>query len=156
MDPGDGQVAGTPAAYGDFFMDGLLNDLLPSIATASGLELFPTYSYFRVYKRGDVLRKHRDRPACEISVTLSLGYEPNRPWPIWIEGPRGNASVELARGDALLYRGLECTHWRDAFPGDRCAQVFLHYVDRNGPHAEWRFDKRPRLGSAPLRARVRQ
>jgi len=27
-------------------------------------------------------------------------------------------------------------------PGQRAAQVFLHYVDRNGPSAEWKFDKR--------------
>ncbi len=156
MDVGDGQVLGTPAAYGDFLMDGLLNDLLPRIERASGLKLFPTYSYFRVYKRGDALRKHRDRPACEISATLSLGYEPDQPWPLWIQGRRGAASVLLAPGDALLYLGIECAHWRRPFHGDRCVQAFLHYVDQNGPNAEWRFDKRPSLAAPPLRGRIKR
>jgi hypothetical protein len=153
MQAGDGQVIDTPAAYGDLFMDGLLEDLLPRIERASGLRLFPTYSYFRVYKRGDVLARHRDRAACEISVTLALGYEPARPWPLWIEGTRGAASVRLAPGDALLYRGIERAHWRDAFAGNRCVQVFLHYVDRDGPNAGWRFDKRPALGMRAVRRR---
>jgi len=147
MAAGDGQVADTPAAYGDWMMDGVLDDLRPRVEKASGLELFPTYSYFRVYKRGDVLDKHKDRPACEISVTLALGYEPDRPWPIWIEGLQRDARVTLEAGDALVYRGIDCAHWREAFAGRRCAQTFLHYVDRNGPHAAWRFDKRSSLGS---------
>jgi len=82
LSPGDDQVVGTPRAYGDFMMDGLLGDLLPEIERASGLALFPTYSYFRVYKHGDTLAKHTDRPACEISVTLCLGFEGEKPWPI--------------------------------------------------------------------------
>ena len=147
MAVGDGQVPGTPAAYGDWLMDGVLDDLRPRIEKASGLDLFPTYSYFRVYKQGDVLEKHRDRPACEISVTLALGYEPSRPWPIWIDGLREKAKVTLAAGDAIVYRGTDCTHWREAYSGRRCAQTFLHYVDQSGPHAAWRFDKRPRLGA---------
>lgn len=140
--PGDDQVPGTPSAYSDFIMDGLLTSLLPQIERASGLAVFPTYSYFRVYKLGDTLARHTDRPACEISVTLCLGFEDQLPWPIWIEGPRGPISVTLGAGDALLYRGRECAHWREAFEGRRQAQVFLHYVDQNGPCADWKFDKR--------------
>ena len=150
---GDDQVLGTPAAYGDFFMDGLLSDLLPRIEKASGLKLFPTYSYFRVYKNGDVLQAHTDRPACEISVTLSLGSEPDRAWPIWIKGADGPAAVSLKPGDALLYRGMESSHWREPFEGHHSAQVFLHYVDRDGPNAEWRFDKRVSLTAFPVRSR---
>jgi hypothetical protein len=139
---GDSQVTGTPCAYGDFMMDGLLTSLLQAIERGSGLALFPTYSYFRVYKSGDTLAKHTDRPSCEISVTLCLGLKEGKSWPIWIEGPRGTSSVHLGAGDALLYRGTECAHWREAFEGQRQAQVFLHYVDQNGPYAEWKYDKR--------------
>ena len=105
------------------------------------MKLFPTYSYFRVYKRGDTLAKHMDRPSCEISVSLCLGFEEGKTWPIWIEGPGGKFSVSLQPGDALLYRGTECAHWREAFEGNGHAQVFLHYVNQNGPCAEWKFDK---------------
>lgn len=148
-DPGDEQVPGTPCSYGDFIMDGLLTSLLPEIEHASGLKLFPTYSYFRVYKSGDTLAKHTDRPSCEISVSLCLGSEEGQPWPVLIEGPRGTSSVNLDAGDALLYRGVECPHWRELFEGHRLAQVFLHYVDQNGPHAEWKFDKRESTTGIP-------
>ena len=79
MDPGDEQVPNTPNAYGDLFMDGLLNDLVPLVQHATGRMVFPTYSYLRVYKTGDVLVRHSDRAACEISVTLCLGYDASGP-----------------------------------------------------------------------------
>ena len=139
---GDDQVPGTPRAYGDFVMEGLLEKLHGDIERASGLKLFPTYSYFRIYKQGDALARHTDRPSCEISVTLCLGFEQHATWPIWIEGPRGSFSANLQPGDALLYRGVECPHWREKFEGRRQAQVFLHYVDQNGRYADWKFDKR--------------
>ena len=145
----DRQVAGTPAAYSDHCMEDLLERLLPTIEGITGLNLFPTYSYFRVYKTGDVLARHSDRCSCEVSVTANLGCIASSPWPIWIEGPQGAVPVEMQPGDAAVYRGIECPHWRDAFSGKLAAQVFLHYVDQNGPHAEWKFDKRKRLGTAP-------
>jgi hypothetical protein len=148
---GDGQVLGTPCAYGDFMMEGLLISLLPEIERASRLALLPTYSYFRVYRHGDKLARHTDRPSCEISATLCLGFEEGKSWPIWIEGPGGTSSVSLGAGDALLYRGTECPHWRDAFEGQRSAQVFLHYVNQHGPHADWKFDKRTSIAGFPLR-----
>ena len=141
----DGQVPGTPYAYGDLTMDGLLASLQKDIELAAGIDLFPTYSYLRVYKCGDILKKHTDRPACEISVSLCLGYEAEKAWPICIEGPRGPSHISLEPGDALLYRGIDCPHWREAFNGKLLAQVFLHYVDKNGPHASWKFDKRASL-----------
>jgi hypothetical protein len=141
----DGTAPGALSAGGDVFMDGLLLDMLPRAEAVSRLKLFPTYSYFRVYHRGDVLEKHTDRPACEISVTLCLGYQAERPWPILVEGATGISSIELAAGDAMFYRGIECPHWREPLNGDRVAQVFLHYVDQNGPYAEWKYDKRSAL-----------
>jgi alkylated DNA repair dioxygenase AlkB len=138
----DDQVPGTPSLYGERRMEELLVSLLPCIEDASGLSLYPTCSYLRVYKNGDVLARHKDRPACEISVSLNLGYQDDAQWPLCIEGPAGVSAHRMQPGDALLYRGNECDHWRDAFTGKRAAQVFLHYVDQRGPHAEWKFDKR--------------
>jgi len=138
----DEQVPGTPALYGEHRMEELLVTILPRIEDASGLSLYPTYSYLRVYKRGDVLARHKDRAACEISLSLNLGYDGDASWPLWIEGPAGVSSYRMEPGDALLYRGIECDHWREAFAGQPIAQVFLHYVDRHGLNAEWKFDKR--------------
>jgi hypothetical protein len=145
----DRRVPGTPAASADPRMEELLERLLPAIERITGCSLFPTYSYFRVYKTGDMLVRHTDRMACEISVSLSLGYRPDSPWPICIQGPKGAGCVEMQPGDAVVYRGIDCPHWREPFKGKFAAQVFLHYVDQNGPFATWKFDKRKRLGSFP-------
>jgi hypothetical protein len=147
----DAQVPSALAAHGDIFMDALLLELLPIAEAVSRLKLFPTYSYFRVYRQGDVLEKHTDRPACEISMTLCLGYRAGGPWPILIDGPNGISSIELGAGDAMFYRGIECPHWRDPFEGEETTQVFLHYVDQNGPYAEWKYDKRPHLNFPQLK-----
>jgi hypothetical protein len=149
---GDRQVPNTPTGYGDPTFDGLLEYLRPRIEGHCGLALYPTYSYFRLYKRGDVLKRHRDRPACEISVSLNLGQVPAEPWPIYVEGDAGPYGALLAPGDALLYRGIDCFHWREAFQGSRMAQVFLHYVDRDGPHADQKFDGRKTLMRPGVRA----
>lgn len=141
----DELVPGTPAGYGHPCMERLLQQLVPTVSAATGRALFPTYSYFRVYRRGDVLPRHVDRPACEISVSLSLGYVGATDWPLWLHGAAGTAAASLAPGDGVIYKGIELEHWREPYTGESAAQVFLHYVDQAGPHADWRFDKRPNL-----------
>jgi hypothetical protein len=145
MKDGDRLVPHVACRYGDPLTDGLLLKLQPAIEQATGLSLYPTYSYVRLYKNGDALTKHTDRESCEISVTLCLGMKPDAPWPIHVEGPHGSSGIELNPGDALLYRGIECAHWRTAYQGDQLGQLFLHYVDQQGPYAEWKFDRRPSL-----------
>ena len=161
----DKQVPNTYSHYSDNVMETLLVKMLPVMAKETGLELVPTYSYARIYKKGDILRRHKDRPSCEISTTLTLGGEP---WPIFIDGtgadnvideyknihkpnaPKGT-KVLLDVGDMLVYSGCELEHWREPFEGNTCAQVFLHYNHVNGPFAEKnRFDKRPMLGLPPI------
>lgn len=142
---GDNQISNAPVAYGDPLTDALLEKVRDRVEQATGLRLWPTYSYFRVYQSGNLLKAHRDRPSCEVSMTVNLGMDADEPWPIWIAGPMGTASVALQPGDGLVYRGCDCFHWREPFPGNHLAQLFLHYVDRDGPNAEWKFDKRPAL-----------
>jgi hypothetical protein len=142
----DKQVRLGIATYGDAAFDALLETVRPKVEAASGVALHPTYSYARFYMRSAVLHRHRDRPACEISVSLNLGQIPSDPWALSIAGLDGRESAALLQpGDALLYRGIECPHWRDAYTGEQLGQVFLHYVDRNGPHAGQKFDGRKRL-----------
>lgn len=145
-------VPQTPCTYGDIEMERLLGKLGPRMEFLTGLRLYPTYSFARIYKHGDVLTPHRDRDACEISISLNLGQEPDEPWPLWLRTHEGQAvPVMLRPGDALVYRGIELAHWREAYPGQRLAQVFLHYVDRNGPHAGQIFDRRAGLGLPAVR-----
>ena len=137
---GDTQIPNTYSHYADPVMETLLVKVLPVMKNETGLDLCPTYSYARAYKKGDELKKHKDRPSCEISTTINLGGEP---WPIFIEGTK----VLLEVGDMLVYSGCDLEHWREPFDGNICGQVFLHYNHVNGPFAEKnKFDGRPMLG----------
>ena len=136
----DQQVPNVYSHYADFVMETLLMKVMPIMKEQTGLDLIPTYSYARVYEKGSILAKHKDRPSCEISTTLNLGGDP---WAIYLEG----VQVDLAPGDMLVYSGCELEHWRDEFQGNICGQVFLHYNHRNGQFAEQnKFDKRAMLG----------
>jgi hypothetical protein len=148
------QVSGTPFCYADPLMESLLEALCPLVEVETRLTLCPTYSYFRVYRRGDVLHRHTDRPACEASVTLNLGGD--QIWPIWIEVAGRPREIRLQPGDALIYRGVQLPHWRETFRGETAVQVFLHYVEREGSNREWIFDKRPRLGTSPAARQIIQ
>jgi hypothetical protein len=141
----DKEIPGTQVDYGDPVMERVLASLCPTLEGVCGRALHPTYSFYRLYKHGNALERHHDRPACEISLSVNLGQRPETPWPLWIAGPRETRGVDLAPGDALLYHGIECDHWREPFAGEHMAQVFLHYVDQAGPYREWKFDKRAAL-----------
>lgn len=148
----DCQAPGSPSFYADPLMETLLELVTSVVRGFTGVEPLPTYSYMRVYERGTVLNPHIDRPACEISLTLTLGYDGESPWPLYLATPDGVQTVMLPPGDALLYRGEECAHWRGELAGEYHAQLFLHYVDAAGPHKGWRYDRRPAIGvrGAPL------
>jgi len=142
----DSKCSKSEAVHGAMAFDKLLVDLLPHFERVSGKKLYPTYSYARLYQTGEKLEIHTDRPSCEISATLTLGFE-GKAWPIYMgdEGGANASKIEMAVGDAVLYRGMDKYHWRKKFKGEWQAQVFLHYVDADGPHKEWKFDKRPGL-----------
>ena len=157
----DKQVPNSYAKYADRFMETLLIKTIPTMEKKTGLKLIPTYSYCRLYRKGNILKRHKDRPSCEISTTLNLRGDP---WPIFIDptgsnnvideyknihkpnAPKGNR-VDLKPGDMLIYSGCELEHWREPFEGKLCGQVFLHYNHANGPFAKTNlYDKRPLLG----------
>ena len=122
----------------------------------TGSRLIPTYDYFRVYREDDVCRVHRDRPACEHSLSLTLDYSDDAPWPLEVgsagmAGPGdevaenfGNepmASMAMEIGDAVAYRGVTHRHGRTMpNPNLWSAHLFLHWVDRDGPFADQAFD----------------
>ena len=152
-------VPDTYSHYSDIVMESLLLKLHSKMEETTGLKLNPTYSYARIYKKGDVLKRHKDRFSCEISTTLNLGGDA---WPIYLESSLnvGNPddgflevtdnkgiAVDLSPGDMLVYRGNICEHWREEFTGNDCAQVFLHYNDvKTKGSDENKFDGRPHLG----------
>lgn len=146
---------GTPIGYRAIPMEQALIGLVPVVERASARRLWPTYSFFRIYSAGDELKRHTDRAACEISLSLCLRSDTPEPWPLWIEGPNGRSAVEMSPGDAILYKGIECPHWRTPLPGGSLTQVFLHYVDRDGPRAHLRWDGHPTHPLEALKSPVR-
>ena len=144
----DPQIPNTYSHYGDVAMETLLEALRAKMEKETGYKLNETYSYARIYKTGDVLHRHKDRYSCEVSTTLHLGGDP---WPLYLDptGKTGQAGIkiDLEPGDMLIYSGCEIEHWREAFPGKDCGQVFLHYNDAKKKTAQTnKFDGRPFLG----------
>ena len=142
------QIPNTYSAYGNIAMETLLLKCQPGMEKATGLKLYPAYTYARIYKKGDELKRHKDRFSCEISTTMNLAGDD---WPIYLEpsgetGKKG-VKVDLKQGDMLVYSGCELEHWREKFKGKECVQVFLHYNNRKTWGAKDNmFDKRPHLG----------
>ena len=157
----DQQIPGAYSKYADWVMETLLMYMIPVMKAKTGLELIPTYSYTRLYEKGNILHRHKDRPSCEISTTLHLGGDE---WPIFLDptgasnviderkniikpgAPKG-VRVDLKVGDMLIYSGCDLEHWREPFQGKVCSQVFLHYNHANGRFAKTNLlDGRPILG----------
>ena len=144
----DEQIPETYSQYSNIAMETLMLKCQPEMEKVTGLKLYPAYTYARIYKKGDELKRHKDRFSCEISTTMNLGGDD---WPIYLE-PSGETGkkgikVDLKPGDMLVYSGCELEHWRNKFKGKECIQAFLHYNNRKTPGAKDNmFDKRPHLG----------
>ena len=162
----EGQVPFAHSVYGDLLMETLMIFMKPHMEMHTGLELCPTYSYFRVYRPGMTLEKHTDRFSCEISTTVCLGYNYvnallDYNWGMYV-GTNPTLIEEVSSihnigkillqkpGDIIVYRGCEVEHWRDPFVADKGSwqvQAFLHYINKDGPYyPEYAYDKRPGLG----------
>ena len=180
-DPVSGQIPNTHSIYGDTLMETLMYFMHPHMESATGLKLCPTYTYYRVYKPGDELKRHSDRPSCEISTTVCLGWKYNNVpddyrWGMYVDSEsnhhlpenkdedgkfksdnREGLLLKQEPGDCIIYRGEELEHWRDPFKvgeGSYQVQVFLHYIDMNGPnYPEFAYDKRPGI-AAPIELKL--
>ena len=148
----DTQAPGDYSKYGDLIFDTLLELGVPTMKEMTGIDVIPTYSYHRLYTEKTILRRHKDRPSCELSTTLFLGHdisnlkEENYSWPMGIKKKDGEeVEIHLNPGDMIIYRGCEVEHWRKQFKGLKHAQVFLHYNEKDGKY-HMPFDTRPMLG----------
>ena len=156
----DEQIPNTYSQYSNIAMETLMLKCQPKMEEVTGLKLYPAYTYARIYKKGDELKRHKDRFSCEISTTMNLGGDE---WPIYLEpdSTKGGekegvgyvsdntkgVKVNLKPGDMLVYRGQDLEHWREKLKGNECAQVFMHYNDSKTKGAKENiFDRRPHLG----------
>jgi len=135
------------ARYADPLMETILYNSKEEVERITGMSLDPTYAYARVYVKNDEMPKHTDRASCEVSLTVNVATV-GKNWPIWMQVPgQEPISMLLEPGDAVVYKGCEVEHWRDkAVSTDLMAQFMLHYVDKNGPNASYKWDRRASLG----------
>ena len=138
--PGDIQIPESHSAYNYIDFLELLCEKTLEVSKFLGETVLPTYTYARVYHKGSTLERHRDREACEISLTMHLTGDSD--WPIYIQKPNGEeVELNLSSGDAMMYRGDIADHWRDKFEGKEYVQVFMHYVRSRGDNNWAYFDK---------------
>jgi len=144
--------------YGNDFppMSTFLWGLTPVMEQVVGRRLVPTYDYFRIYRDGDLCHVHRDRDACEHSMSLTLAYSDGKPWPLELGRDGWDGSLEIIAedfgkepvsslsmqvGDAVAYRGTDHRHGRTTpNPNRWSAHLFLHWVDPEGRHRDQAFD----------------
>jgi|TARA_R100001463_G_scaffold92145_1_gene146873 hypothetical protein len=146
--------------YGDIACETLLTKLKPVFEKQTKNKLVESYAYGRIYNKGKDLKRHKDRPSCEISGTLNLGGDN---WSIFLEpnSKKGyidqktkkycseftkGIEIKLQPGDLLIYKGCELEHWRKPFKGQMCNQLFLHYNIETPEKLKVKFDGRESLG----------
>jgi hypothetical protein len=141
----DTQVQNCFSYYASLGGDAVCLQLLPLIEKEINIELLPTYSYMRIYYKGSILEKHTDRDECEISSTICIKTK-GEPWKMNLIDKLGNeVEITLEEGDVLIYNGC-LEHWRNEYSGIEQTQLFLHYVNANGPNRGLLFDRRKQMG----------
>jgi hypothetical protein len=115
----------------------------PILEEVLGEELIPSYWFSTTYHNKGWMNCHTDRPSCEVSVTMNISGDAK--WPIKMKDLTGKRrEVITPVGDGLAYLGTIVPHWRSPLrthKNDRFMQLFLHYVRKNGPYADYAYDK---------------
>ena len=161
----ENQVNGSVARYWHPQYRKIHSEIRLILEQVIGRKLYNTYYYDRFYFPGQELKKHTDRPACEISVSIHVSTNIKESWPIWIKTPDTfedsamktlitsgeNKFIDLDAGDGMVYKGCERPHWRDPMPGLLESsisknknlyyhQIFFHYVLQDGIRAHHAWD----------------
>lgn len=150
--PKDAKASTSPETYcmkHNIMDDALLLMCRSKVEKELEENLIPSYSWSRQYTRGTELKKHRDRKACEISVSIPM-YAECEESPIYFsetEDGINSERVDLNVGDAVIFTGAHeddgLWHWREPLDGDRLITLFLHYV-RDVKNAQFDYP-RPRI-----------
>ena len=148
------QCPNSVSTYADPLSETFLKTKKSLIEAVVGEPLLPTYSFSRMYFKGGLLDRHSDRPSCEVSMTLNIIAD--KDWPIWFHTLKEGTAEEdpnekpisliTKPGDAVVYEGCNYSHWREPYDGEKCMQVFLHYVRANGKYKSFAMDGRKYFG----------
>ena len=132
LDPVEAQVEGSTSRYWHPQYRSIHTGIRLKLEKIIGRKLYNTYYYDRFYFPGQKLKRHADRDACEISVSVHVSTNlegEDSKWPFWIKTPDKyddekirvlvpgeNRNVFLEPGDGILYKGCERPHWREPMP----------------------------------------
>jgi len=155
----DSECPSSLSLGGDAALDAVLEWIRPEVSRLVGFDLAPTYSYTRQYARGEVLTRHTDRDACEISVTASIQIPKGAgPSVVHLKPPTlDETKVEMFEGDGCVYAGTEVEHWRERFRVGGYIQLFLHFIAKHGRnYPRLTFDGRQCLGAAPRKGNLKK
>lgn len=142
-------------AYGDPTMDFVLSHHSAMVSRYIGRDVLPTFSFVNHYRRGDILKIHRDRESSEIGISLTLGCSnPDNPWPLFFKTGEGPVCVTVRPGSAVCFEGRELPHWRSELQEDYFSVLNLCYVYADGSNAHHKYDGRESLGTPQTRQEI--
>ena len=145
----DPQVDKSFSWYGPYCFEALLQYTLPTMEKLTGKRLYPAYSYARIYYNGATMARHKDRPSCQYSATVTIEVDDSGPWEIGMQNYAGEEKMlSLPVGTMVAYRGDQLDHWREEpYNGNKQIQAFLHYVDADSEYSNLKYDQRVMLGA---------
>jgi hypothetical protein len=124
-------------AHGDACADSVMYSLRPIIEAITGLELLPTYSWVRMYNKGDTLGRHKDVAANQVSCNVCISKDID--WLLGLSDGENEFEISLEPGDAVIYDGVALEHWRDKYQGQNQIQMIVGYVVKGGEFDADRF-----------------
>lgn len=122
----DSQCPNSQSFYDLDEFKGVMKRLEQEVKKFASDDIMPVYTYARIYRKGEQLKKHLDRKACEFSITISLDKSGKDNWPFYIQSNKKEEFM-LNQGDALIYKGNELYHWRNKLEYEWHSQLFIHY-----------------------------
>lgn len=133
----DRQVELRHGIYNDALSIYFHEQLAPLVSRLVGETVKPSYVYSAIYVEDAILKPHVDRPQCEFTMSLQIGYDPVQtdatPWALCLDdASEKRVETFLANGDALVYKGCELIHYREAlFKNHRSTSIFFHFVGQD-------------------------
>lgn len=124
-------------AHSDACGDTVMYVIRSAIEAHTGLKLLPTYSFVRMYSKGDSLGRHKDGKQNQVSCNICI--EKDSDWPLGISDGKEDHTVIMEPGDAVIYQGYALDHWREKFTGGRQVQLISGYVVEGGEYENLRF-----------------
>lgn len=132
----DTQVKRRYALHNDLLSRYLHQQLAPLVSRVARETVKPSYAYSATYIEDAELEPHTDRPQCEFTMSMQIGYKPElktgelSPWALSLDDlNEKKIDYHLACGDGVIYKGCELVHYRaPLFAGHESTSVFFHFV----------------------------